>query len=324
MSRPYEYITRYTSPNFSTVRNRKIDLIVIHHWGILGQRFLTPVNWLCRPNGSSSAHYVVESGRVACLVAPKHVAWHAGNWPANVRSIGIECRPEATPGDFETVAQLIAELRNTYGYLPLAPHKQFQSTACPGKWEAMLSALDARAEQLRGKASKAPAKNVGTSVKDKVTSTKAQPSLKSLDAVAQEVIDGKWGNGADRRARLTAAGYSASEVQARVNAMLSVNQGKEVPRKSTDELAREVIAGKWGNDPHRSDALRKQGYDPRSVQNRVNDILAAESSTKKSVDTLAQEVINGSWGNGADRKARLEKAGYNYSAVQQRVNELLR
>ena len=41
--------------------------------------------------------------------------------------------------------------------------------------------------------------------------------LKSTDAIAKEVIEGKWGNGADRKSRLTAAGYNYSEVQKEVN-----------------------------------------------------------------------------------------------------------
>ncbi len=43
---------------------------------------------------------------------------------------------------------------------------------------------------------------------------------KSVEELAQEVIQGAWGNGDDRRNRLTAAGYNYSAVQARVNAIL--------------------------------------------------------------------------------------------------------
>lgn len=44
---------------------------------------------------------------------------------------------------------------------------------------------------------------------------------KSVDEIAREVIDGKWGNGADRKNRITAAGYDYAAVQKRVNQMLS-------------------------------------------------------------------------------------------------------
>ena len=39
--------------------------------------------------------------------------------------------------------------------------------------------------------------------------------------IAAEVLMGKWGNGAERRQRLTAAGYNYNAIQSIVNAMLS-------------------------------------------------------------------------------------------------------
>ena len=48
----------------------------------------------------------------------------------------------------------------------------------------------------------------------------AKPALKPLDDIAREVIRGDWGNGADRVNRLTAAGYDAKAVQARVNQLV--------------------------------------------------------------------------------------------------------
>lgn len=41
--------------------------------------------------------------------------------------------------------------------------------------------------------------------------------LKSIDEIAKEVKAGKWGNGTDRKNRLTKAGYDYEKVQARVN-----------------------------------------------------------------------------------------------------------
>lgn len=47
------------------------------------------------------------------------------------------------------------------------------------------------------------------------TSVKPQP--KPIDQIADEVIAGKWGNGADRKKRLTDAGYNYDAVQKAVN-----------------------------------------------------------------------------------------------------------
>ena len=43
---------------------------------------------------------------------------------------------------------------------------------------------------------------------------------KSFDEIAREVIQGKWGNGADRKNRLTNAGYDYNTVQKRVNELM--------------------------------------------------------------------------------------------------------
>ena len=45
-------------------------------------------------------------------------------------------------------------------------------------------------------------------------------SAKSVQEIAREVIDGKWGNGEERKERLTKAGYSYKEVQDKVNELL--------------------------------------------------------------------------------------------------------
>lgn len=51
---------------------------------------------------------------------------------------------------------------------------------------------------------------------------KPQPTkpTKSIKEIAQEVIDGKWGNGADRKNKLEKSGYNYSEVQKEVNNIL--------------------------------------------------------------------------------------------------------
>ena len=65
--------------------------------------------------------------------------------------------------------------------------------------------------------------NPGYSVFDangKVVSGNFSSSTKTLDEIAREVIKGKWGNGTDRKNRLTKAGYNYSAVQKRVNELL--------------------------------------------------------------------------------------------------------
>ena len=60
--------------------------------------------------------------------------------------------------------------------------------------------------------------------------------MKSNLEVAKEVLEGKWGNGADRKKKLTEAGYNYQDVQGIVNALL--NDTYEQP--NSDEPVLEI------------------------------------------------------------------------------------
>lgn len=94
-------------------------------------------------------------------------------------------------------------------------------------------------------------------------------------------------------------------------------------KKSIDEVAKEVIAGKWGSGDARKSALKNAGYDYSEVQNKVNALLSG-TPTKKTITEIAREVIAGKWGSGIIRKVKLKAAGYDYAAVQKKVNELMK
>ena len=90
------------------------------------------------------------------------------------------------------------------------------------------------------------------------------------------------------------------------------------PSKTIDELANEVIAGKWGNNPDRKNRLTAAGYDYSKVQARVNEMLSGNktaSTPQPSVDILdlVRKTIRGDFGNGEARKKAL---GSNYEEVQ--------
>lgn len=100
------------------------------------------------------------------------------------------------------------------------------------------------------------------------SSAPAQPAAPDIEALAQAVIRGDYGNGDDRRAAL---GSSYDAVQARVNEILGAggsdggSGGADI-----DALARAVIRGEYGNGKERRLRLGSL-YD--AVQARVNEIL---------------------------------------------------
>ena len=98
--------------------------------------------------------------------------------------------------------------------------------------------------------------------------TEEEPT-KSIVEVAKEVLEGKWGNGTDRKARLEVAGYNYKEVQAAVN---TLTKGPVTTKKSVTEIAKEVLAGKWGNGTDRKKRLEAAGYNYKEVQAAVNKL----------------------------------------------------
>lgn len=151
----YQYITEYDSYNYNGAAS--VDAIVVHHWGNDGQKFNNVIAALSGAR-EASAHYVLEAGKVACIIAPGLRAWHVayntyqrvmqGITDVNSHTIGIECRPECTDGDVETLCQLIAELWADYGKVPVYGHLDFMATACPGRYYSKLNAIAARAEEI--------------------------------------------------------------------------------------------------------------------------------------------------------------------------------
>ena len=142
-----------------------------------------------------------------------------------------------------------------------------------------------------------------------------------IDTVANEVIQGLWGNGQERFDNLTNAGYNAQAVQDRVNAILNDETPGNSASSDLDSVAQEVLQGLWGNGQERFDKLENAGYDAQAVQDKVNSLLGGEDTVD--LNTVANEVIQGLWGNGQERYDNLTSAGYDAQAVQNRVNELL-
>ncbi|GAA0355509.1 hypothetical protein GCM10008932_05660 [Alkalibacterium iburiense] len=94
---------------------------------------------------------------------------------------------------------------------------------------------------------------------------------KSINDIAREVINQKWGNGSERIRKLTEAGYNARLVQKEVNRMITI---KEKGLKSNEDIAKEVIrTTKWGHGQTRKKRLTEAGYDYEAIQKKVNELI---------------------------------------------------
>lgn len=54
-------------------------------------------------------------------------------------------------------------------------------------------------------------------------------------------------------------------------------QPQPQPKKSNEEIAQEVLAGLWGNQPERQQNLENAGYDYQAIQNIVNSIVYGDT-----------------------------------------------
>jgi hypothetical protein len=156
----------------------------------------------------------------------------------------------------------------------LTVHRWFANKACPGDWlYGRLGTLASEVTKRLGGSSSAPASTPATKPASSSSSTK-----KSNDTIANEVIAGKWGNNPQRAQKLKAAGYDPNAIQALVNQKLGAKSKPAAKpsapaKKSIDTIAREVIAGKWGNGATRKQKLAAAGYNYSEVQKRVNQLL---------------------------------------------------
>ena len=321
------------SPNHSGQRTHSIDRITPHC--VVGQCSVETLGNIMYPTSrQASCNYGIgPDGRVGMYVEEKNRSWCSSSNANDQRAITIECASDTfhpyamNDKVYATLITLctdicrrngkkkllwFADKNKSLAYSPkqdemvLTVHRWFANKSCPGDW------LYSRLGDVAAKV---------TANLSSTASTTTPSTSKTTEEVAKEVIAGKWGNGEDRKQRLTAAGYNYSLIQAKVNELMGAKT--TVSSKSIDELAREVIAGNWGNGEDRKQRLKAAGYDYSAVQVKVNELMG-KKTTAKTVDQLAREVIYGYWGNGQDRKNRLTAAGYDYSAVQNRVNELLK
>ncbi len=134
--------------------------------------------------------------------------------------------------------------------------------------------------------------------------------------------NGRWGLGSGYSFR----GCIVNPAIGNVTASQPSQPSSDIANKSVDELAREVINGKYGNGEARKQAL---GSRYSEVQKRVNEILAgnkpaptpAPAPSKPDLLEMVRRTIRGDFGNYPTRKAKIEALGWDYATVQHQVNE---
>lgn len=331
-------------------RKYPITKITIHHAaGVMS--FDNLLNYVATCPRDMSANYVLRQGKLGLVVEEKYRAWTSSNGENDHRAVTIEVGNSSSGGQWpiadEDLAMLIkwcADVckRNNipklyYDGTPngsLTLHEMFAATGCPGPYiKSKINYICTEVNKLINSTNNdattpsAPAATGRTTYK---VVTNVYGYMTAADAVADK----------NRRRTVTPGTYYVyNETSTAVNVTLTksvpgawICKAKNVTaststtstsKKSVEEIAKEVIAGKWGNGTDRVNKLTAAGYNATTVQAKVNELLSGTTSTKKSVTEIAKEVIQGKWGNGTKRKQKLEAAGYNYAEVQAAVNKML-
>lgn len=275
------------SPNHSGQRTHSIDRITPHC--VVGQCSVETLGNIFYPTSrQASCQYGIGSdGRIGMYVEEKNRSWCSSSNANDQRAITIECASDTTEPYamnskvYDALIKLCVDIckRNgkkkliwlgdkdkTLNYNPksdemvITVHRWFANKSCPGNW------LYARLGDL---AAKVTAQLAGT------TTTVPETPTATLYRVRKTWSDSKTQKGAFKvlsNAKKCAddnAGYSVFDEKGKV-----VYTGKNtVVKKTIAELAKEVIADKWGNGQDRKNRLTAAGYDYTAVQNKVNELL---------------------------------------------------
>lgn len=269
------------SPNHSGQRTHDIDTITVHC--VVGQCSAETIGSIFAPESrqASSNYGVGYDGKIGMYVEEKNRSWCTSSRANDQRAITIEVASGATePYAFNDAAytrliELCIDIckRNgknkvvwfgdkdkTLAYEPadgemiLTVHRWFANKSCPGSW------MYARMDDLASKVNAA-------------LSNTTNRTLYRVQVGAYY----KKENAENMLAKLKAAGFDGfiATVEAEQEEAPKQEVKPEAPKvtlKSIDEIAREVIRGNWGNGQDRVNRLKAAGYDPKKVQDRVNEL----------------------------------------------------
>ena len=218
-------------------RLASIDFVVIHN----DAGSMTPeqyINWLRNRNKELGiAHYYINRNTIARVIDTYNIGYHTGEWHSNTHSIGYEVCESLKVSDKEfleneDMALMQATEDLLFYNLPINHqtvrlHHEFVPTTCPHRSLALHGGTTQSVKDYFVSRMKYFA-TLGTTVDEMLVkkgspSSTTKPTLqptsskKSIDAVAREVLNGVWGNGAERKSALASAGYDYNQVQQRVN-----------------------------------------------------------------------------------------------------------
>ena len=304
-------LVNYTkiSPNKSSPRNHKIDTVTIHC--VVGQCSVETLGNVFAPTSrqASSNYGIGYDGRIGMYVEEEDRSWCSSNAANDNRAITIEGasdtkEPYAVNAKaYAALIDLLVDICKRNGIKELVwstnkadrvnhkngcnmtVHRDYANKSCPGTYlyerhaqiasevNKRLGSTNIKPEPEKPSGSLYRVQTGAFKVKANADAMLAKVKAKGFDTYMVKVGDlykiqvGAFKVKANAEAtlkKLQAAGFSA---------FITTEEGSAAGAgKSVDELAREVLQGKWGNGAERKKRLEAAGYDYAAVQKKVNQL----------------------------------------------------
>ena len=297
------------SPNKTNPRKSAIDTITIHC--VVGQCSVETLGNVFAPTSrqASSNYGVGVDGRIGMYCEEKDRSWCSSNAANDHRAITIEVASDTThpyavnDKAYAGMLDLVTDICKRNGIKKLVwsdnktdrvnhrngcnmtVHRDYANKSCPGDY------LYSRMAQIASEVNKRLG-SINTSSETEKPATgdsgvlyRVQTGAFSKKANADAMLAKVKAKGFDtymvKVGDLYKIQVGAFKVKANTEAMLKKLKAagfdgfittEEGAGKSVDELAREVLQGKWGNGAERRQRLEAAGYDYAAVQKKVNQL----------------------------------------------------
>lgn len=348
-----------TKVNKGKKGNNNPEYIVFHFVGASGQAWGNAKYFHSTYRGAS-AHYFVDPEHIVQVVEDDTPAWHIGDGSrtdkggingyihpggaTNTNAIGIEvCQDTSTgksawewdfhPETLNKVEWLIRTLQKKYGINDDHVIRHYDATGkpCPGNWkpDGWAKWWEFRERLEKGVKQTKPTHKLnktdeGKHADEHMHLVEAGETLYGIAKTHGVKVDDlvKWNDIEDK-----------TIIFPETKLFVKDPNIKNYPAASDiEKMARDVLAGKYGNGEQRK---KKLGDNYDAVQAMINSILlnkhqpssqpkqkpvSQQPKPEKTIDQLVEEVIDGKHGTGEDRKKSL---GDKYDEVQKKVNKTI-
>lgn len=280
-------------------RNQKIDRITVHH--MAGNLTIDGCKNALVSRGGSVNYAIQSDGTIGLLLEEKNRAWTSNSPENDYRAVTIEVANAPGAGEpdwkvtdaaLQSTIKLCADICKRNGIKKLTftgqlngsnltMHKWFYATGCPGQYlggkfpyivQEVNKILNGGSSSASTGTPTAPTTNTETVKITNKNGVNVQSAPnggnvtgKANYGITYTIVEKKTVNGQVWGKLKSGAGWIC----------LTGNTDKypAKPTKSNAEVAKEVVAGKWGNGADRKNRLEAAGYDYNAVQKEVNKLL---------------------------------------------------